>query len=159
MFCIPLCCISYSVVSDSLQPHGLQPARFLCPWDSPGKNTRVDCHSLLQLTYLRSLNMRATTTSPTAHNIKIVLPSHFSGSSVSPSYLQTLVRKKERKLVAQSCPTLCNPMDCSRPRSSVHGILQARVLEWIQTLSCCEVLGSENKKLSTTWPLPLKNLP
>ena len=33
--------------------------------------------------------------------------------------------------VAQSCPTLCNPMDCSLPVSSVHGIFQARVLEWI----------------------------
>ena len=33
-------------------------------------------------------------------------------------------------LVAQSCPTLCNPMDCSPPGSSIHGILQARTLEW-----------------------------
>ena len=33
--------------------------------------------------------------------------------------------------VAQSCPTLCNPMDCSPPGSSVHGIFQARVLEWV----------------------------
>ena len=33
--------------------------------------------------------------------------------------------------VAQSCPTLCDPMDCSLPGSSVHGIFQARVLEWI----------------------------
>ena len=31
---------------------------------------------------------------------------------------------------AQSCPTLCDPMDCSPPSSSIHGILQARVLEW-----------------------------
>ena len=31
----------------------------------------------------------------------------------------------------QSCPTLCNPMDCSPPGSSVHGILQERILEWI----------------------------
>ena len=33
--------------------------------------------------------------------------------------------------VAQSCPTLCDPMDCSPPGSSVHGILQARKLEWV----------------------------
>ena len=33
----------------------------------------------------------------------------------------------------QSCPTLCNPMDCSLSVSSVHGILQARVLEWVVT--------------------------
>ena len=37
-----------SGVSDSLQPHGLQPARLLCPWDSPGKNPGVGCHALLQ---------------------------------------------------------------------------------------------------------------
>ena len=34
-------------------------------------------------------------------------------------------------LLAQSCPTLCNPVDCSWPGSSIHGILQARVLEWV----------------------------
>ena len=34
-------------------------------------------------------------------------------------------------LVAQSCPTLCDPMDCSLLGSSVHGILQARILEWV----------------------------
>ena len=36
--------------------------------------------------------------------------------------------------VAQSCPTLCDPMDCSPPGSSVHGILQARILEWVVVL-------------------------
>ena len=40
--------ISCSVVSDSLQPHGLLPGRPLCPWNSPGKDTGVGCHSLLQ---------------------------------------------------------------------------------------------------------------
>ena len=34
-------------------------------------------------------------------------------------------------LITQSCPTLCNPVDCSPPGSSVHGILQARILEWV----------------------------
>ena len=42
------CVLSHSVVSDSLRPHGLQPARLLCPWDSPGKNTGVGCRALLQ---------------------------------------------------------------------------------------------------------------
>ena len=37
-----------SVVSNSLQPHGLSPARLLCPWNFPGKNTSVGCHFLLQ---------------------------------------------------------------------------------------------------------------
>ena len=40
--------ICNSLVSDSLWPHGLQPARLLCPWNSPGKNTAVGCHFLLQ---------------------------------------------------------------------------------------------------------------
>ena len=39
--------------------------------------------------------------------------------------------KKVKTEVTQSCPTLCNPMDCSLPGSSLHGILQARVLEWV----------------------------
>ena len=47
-----------------------------------------------------------------------------------------MVRRTEMKicvmcLVDQSCLTLCNPMDCSPPGSSVHGILQARILEWV----------------------------
>ena len=39
--------------------------------------------------------------------------------------------KKVKVLVAQSCLTLCDPMDCSLPNSSVHGILLARILEWV----------------------------
>ena len=42
------CSVSRPVVSDSLRPHGLWPARLLCPWDSPGKNTGEGGHSLLQ---------------------------------------------------------------------------------------------------------------
>ena len=38
---------SHLVVSDSVQPYGLQPARFLCPWDFPGRNTGVGCHAFL----------------------------------------------------------------------------------------------------------------
>ena len=40
--------VSHSVVSGSLQPHGLLPTGLLCPWDFPGKNTGVGCHALLQ---------------------------------------------------------------------------------------------------------------
>ena len=43
-----VCILSHSVVSDSLWSHGLQPARLLCPWNFPGKNTEVSCHFLLQ---------------------------------------------------------------------------------------------------------------
>ena len=42
--------------------------------------------------------------------------------------LPTGVSERE---VAQSCPALCDPMDCSPPGSSVHGVLQARILEWV----------------------------
>ena len=40
------------------------------------------------------------------------------------------MKVKSESEVVQSCPTLCDPMDCSLPRSSVHGIVQAKVLEW-----------------------------
>ena len=59
------------------------------PWDSPGKNTGVGCHFLLQC-----------------------------------------MKGKSESEVAQLSPTLCDPTDCSLPGSPVHGILQARVLEW-----------------------------
>ena len=39
--------MNFSAMSDSSQPRGLWPARLLCPWDSPGKNTGVGCHALL----------------------------------------------------------------------------------------------------------------
>ena len=45
-------CSSCSVTSDSLQPHGLYPARLLCPWGSPGKNPGEGCYALLQGIFL-----------------------------------------------------------------------------------------------------------
>ena len=52
-------CSVASVVCDSLWPHGLQPTRLLCPWDSPSKNTAVGCHALLQGIFLtQGLNSR-----------------------------------------------------------------------------------------------------
>ena len=77
-------------MSNSVQPHRRQPARLHCPWDSPGKNTGVGCHFLLQC-----------------------------------------MKVKREPEVAQPCPTLRGPMDCSLPGSSVHRIFQARVLEWV----------------------------
>ena len=73
-------------MSDSVRPHKRQPTRLPRPWDSPGKNTGVGCHFLLQC-----------------------------------------VKVKSESEVAQ---TLRDPMDCSLPGSSVHGIFQARILEW-----------------------------
>ena len=56
-----------------------------------------------------------------------VIP-HSFWLSIFPSNIKL---KKVKIEVAQSCPTLCDPMDCSLPGSSLHGILQARVLEWV----------------------------
>ena len=78
-----------SVVSDSVWLHRQQPTRLARPWDSPGKNTGVGCHLLLQC-----------------------------------------MKVKSEREVTQLHPTLRDPMDCSLPGSSVHGIFQARVLEW-----------------------------
>ena len=75
--------------SPTLRPHRRQPTRLPHPWDSPGKNTGVGCHFLLQC-----------------------------------------MKVKSESEVSQSCLTLNDPMDCSLPGSSVHGIFQPRVLEW-----------------------------
>ena len=53
---------------------------------------------------------------------------------LSITYLSSMYLKKVKVLVTQSCATLCDPMDCSLPVSSVHGILQARILEWVVIL-------------------------
>ena len=45
--CVCVCTQSLSVMSNSLQPHGLQPTRLLCPWNFSGSNTGVGCHLLL----------------------------------------------------------------------------------------------------------------
>ena len=76
-------------MSDSARPHRQRPTRLCHPWDSPGKNTGVGCHFLLQC-----------------------------------------MKVKSESEVTQSCPTLLDPTDCSLPGSFVHGILQARILEW-----------------------------
>ena len=73
----------------TVRPHRQQPTRFPRPWDSPGKNTGVGCHFLLQC-----------------------------------------MKVKNESEIAQSYLTLCDPMDCSLPGSSIRGIFQARVLEW-----------------------------
>ena len=63
-----------------------------------------------------------------------VLPTSQNPSCCNPSWLKD-AHATRRTLwvseVAQSCPTLCDPMDCSLQCSSVHGIFQARVLEWV----------------------------
>ena len=50
--------------------------------------------------------------------------------SYSATEIWALLRKWKKAKVSQPCPTLCDPMNCSLPGSSIHGIFQARVLEW-----------------------------
>ena len=100
-------------MSDSLLPFGQWPARFLCPGDSLGKNTGVACHFLLQGIF------------PDPRlNLHLLCLLHWQVGSLP------LVPPEELKW-SQSCPTLCDPVDCSLPGSSVHGILQVRILEWV----------------------------
>ena len=56
--------------------------------------------------------------------------------------------------VAQSCPTLCNPTDCSLPGSSVHGIFQTRILEWLPFPSPGELSDPEIKPSFLASPAP-----
>ena len=58
------------------------------------------------------------------------LESRLPGEIPITSDMQIIKWKSESE-VAQSCSTLCDPVDCSLPGSSVHGILQARILEWV----------------------------
>ena len=58
------------------------------------------------------------------------MPGHFCILMKSESFDPSL-KCVRACLVTQSCPALCNPMDCSPPGSPVHGILQARILEWV----------------------------
>ena len=58
------------------------------------------------------------------------------------------MKVKSESEVAQSCPTLSNPMDCSPPDSSVHGIFQARVLEWGAIAFSTLVITSGLKKVN-----------
>ena len=113
-----VCILSRSVMSDSLQPHGLQPTRPLCPWNSPGKNTGVGCHSLLQGNLP---NPGIEPGFPVLHTDSL------------PSELCVFVCVCVCVLVTQLCLTLCDYMDCSQSDSSIHGILQARTLEWVTT--------------------------
>ena len=97
-------------MSDPVRPHREQLTRLPCPWDSPGKNTGVGCHFLVQCV-------------------------------------------KSKTEVIQSCLTLSDPMDCSLLGSSVHGIFQAKALEWLSIafrLLLIQYVCS-NKFLSSYW--------
>jgi len=123
-------------MSDSLRPHRRQPTRLPCPWDSPGKNTGVGCHFLLQCMKVKSESEVAQSCPTLSDPMDCSLP----GSSVHGIFQARLLEwgaiafsddQPSESEVAQLCPTLCNPMDYSLPGYSVHGILQARILEWV----------------------------
>ena len=71
-------------------------------------------------------------------------------TGVGCHFLLRCMKVKSESEVTQSCPTLCDPMDCSPPGSSVHGIFQARVLEWV--CHCLLCLG-----LYSPWNSPGQN--
>ena len=177
-----------------MQPHRQQPTRFLCPWDSPGKNTGVGCHFLLQCMKAKSesevsqlcptlsdpmdcsppgssihvifqagvlewVAIAFSSRPPHSPLIKSLHPTQHPRPQVFRRATQQFNPSRECTNIGQlpwfrvsilpwlpenpnpsmyvhakslqSCPTLCNPMDCSLPDSSVHGTLQARILEWL----------------------------
>ena len=66
-------------------------------------------------------------------------------TGVGCHFLLQCIRVKSESEVAQLCPTLSDPMDCSPPGSSIHGIFQARVLEWGAISRQCQMpLGGQN---------------
>ena len=116
--------------------HGLQPARLLCPWDSPGKNTAVGCHALLQgvfptqrvnpcLFCLLHWQVGFLGLVPPGK------PSYLSTAAAAAKSLQSCPTLCLPAKLLQSCPTLCNRIDGSPPGLPIPGILQARTLEWV----------------------------
>ena len=108
----------FSVVSNSLWLHGLQPTKPFCWWIFPGKNTGMGCHFLLQGIF------------PTQDQTQMQ-GKHFNTSTRVATCFWAHLRKKfllyyclidsvQFSSVAQSCPTHCNPMDLSTSGLPVH---------------------------------------
>ena len=106
-------------VSDSLQPHRRQPTGLLRPWDSPGKNTGVGATRV--------------SWSPLSGLKGVQPPLLFAERTrdCSPGHTGREGPHLVCVLVTQSCLTLCNPIYCSLPGSTVHRIFQARILGWV----------------------------
>ena len=134
---IKSCCL-VTKSCPTLCPHGMWPAKLLlCPWDFPGQNTGVGCCFLLQGIFLTqglnlsllhwqadsfSLSHQGNSYQVLVPCLNLCLPRAFMEEFMTLCVCVCV-------LVAQPCLTLCSPMDCSPPGSSVHGILQARILE------------------------------
>ena len=124
-------------MSDSVGPHRRQPTRLPHPWDSPGKNTGVGCHFLLQCMKVKSERKvtHSCLTPSDPHGLqptRLPCPWDSPGkkTGVGCHFLLQCRKVKSEREVTQSCVTPSDPMDCSLPGSSVHGIFQARVWEW-----------------------------
>ena len=104
-----------------MRSHRQEPTRLPGPRDSPGKNTGVGCHFLLQCRKVKS-----------------------------------------ESEVAQSCLTLSDPMDCSLPGSSIHGIFQAIVLEWGAMMALhggnSRICPNHSSLWFSTWSLAITKL-
>ena len=118
-----------------MRPHRQKPTRLLRPWDSPGKNSGVGWHFLFQGMYVYQVasvmsdSVRPHRQQPTRLRCPWDSPGKNTGEGCH--FLLQCMKVKSESEVAQSCPTLRDPMDCSLPGSSVHGIFQARVMEWV----------------------------
>ena len=111
-------------MSNSVRPHGLPPTRLLRPWDSPGKNTGVGCHFLLQCMKVKvksnsRVRLLATPWTPAYQappSMGFSRQEYWSGAPLpSPRGASDQIRS-----VSQSCPTVCDPMNRSMPGLPVH---------------------------------------
>ena len=121
-------------MSDSVRPHRQQPTRLLCPWDSPGKNTEWVAISFSNACmHAKSLQSCLTLRPQRRQPTRLLCPWDSPGKNTGAGchFLLQCMKVKSESEVAQSFLTLNNPMDCSLPGSSVRGIFQARVLEWL----------------------------
>ena len=132
--------LSCSVMSYSLWPHGLQPARPLHPWDSPGKNTGVGCHFLLQgifptqgsntgLLHCRWILYHLSHQKSPRILLSLLLivntiPNSYAYYTLFPTrQIETFWKYESESHSVMS--------DSLWPHGLVHGILQARILEWV----------------------------
>ena len=113
-------------MSDSVRPRRRQPTRLPHPWDSPGKNTGVGCHLLLQCVKVKSLSHVQLLVTPwtAAYQAPPSWDSPGKNTGVGCHFFSTEPPGNVYAmlcLVTPSCPTLCNPRDCSLPGSSLQG--------------------------------------
>ena len=128
-------------MSDPVRPHRRQPTRLPRPWDSPGKNTEVGCHFLLQSMKMKSESEVAQLCPTPSDPLDCSLPGSsihwifqarvLEWGAIAFSVCVTLLLLLLLLLSRFSRVRLCDPIDGRPPGSPVPGILQARTLEWV----------------------------